>query len=306
MDTGQRCAGLAPVGLVAELAKAIAAAAVHLRGIFTHEGHDYDVATKEELPACAHQVQDDMLLSRRAVEEATRESCLVSIGSTPSLIGGAEILPGIDELRPGTYVYFDASQAAIIGHFHWCASRVVATVKSIPADDRVVLDAGAKVLTKERRGFGVLYRTEFWRALRPPRRRDRGPFGRPRRRRKRPCRGSLSARWSRSFPTTSVQQPTSVTGSSSRARGSSTAGGASRPGGKASDGPAKVCPPVGLVAAPIRMSYNKNKMTGCEIDLLRRWVNQARRTTNARVESSRQRPAGADEPRPVRECLPRA
>ncbi|MBI4185017.1 MAG: alanine racemase [Proteobacteria bacterium] len=162
IDTGQRRGGVLPGAPAGELARAIAGApGVRLRGVFTHEGHDYDAPTKADIPAVARKAQEDMLASRRAVEQATGGPCLVSIGSTPSLIGGADILPGIDEIRPGTYVYFDACQARIIGHTEWCAATVAATVQSIPAPGRLVLDAGAKALTKEQRGPGVLHREGF-------------------------------------------------------------------------------------------------------------------------------------------------
>ncbi len=65
----------------------------------------------------------------------------------------------IDELRPGTAVFNDASHAHLLGHTEWCAASVLATVVNLPAPNRAVIDAGAKALTSDRRGPGVLANT---------------------------------------------------------------------------------------------------------------------------------------------------
>ena len=58
----------------------------------------------------------------------------VSIGSTPSILSAnlqhTPILEGITEIRPGTYVFMDAGQAAILGSYDRCAATVLATVTS--------------------------------------------------------------------------------------------------------------------------------------------------------------------------------
>jgi D-serine deaminase-like pyridoxal phosphate-dependent protein len=63
-------------------------------------------------------------------------------------------VPGITEIRPGTYVFNDAMQV------RWgsalpeeCALMVLARVISRPSRDVAVLDAGSKVLTAERGPF---------------------------------------------------------------------------------------------------------------------------------------------------------
>jgi D-serine deaminase-like pyridoxal phosphate-dependent protein len=74
---------------------------------------------------------------------------VISIGSTPTARAGMRV-PGVSECRPGTYVYNDASQVSIGScSQEECALTVVATVVSVPARDRAVLDAGSKTLSSD-------------------------------------------------------------------------------------------------------------------------------------------------------------
>ncbi|GKT32287.1 D-TA family PLP-dependent enzyme, partial [Aduncisulcus paluster] len=68
---------------------------------------------------------------------------------------GFEILEGITEIRPGTYIFMDASQGNSFGSHDLCAATVLATVISKPTEDRVVLDVGAKGLTAQTRSQGL-------------------------------------------------------------------------------------------------------------------------------------------------------
>ena len=68
----------------------------------------------------------------------------VSVGSTPTSAAAAQV-PGVTEVRPGTYVFFDrmtthagTSTPAEI------ALTILATVVSRPAPDIAVIDAGSK------------------------------------------------------------------------------------------------------------------------------------------------------------------
>ena len=87
---------------------------------------------------------------------------IVSGGSTPTLWRTHE-LPGVTELRPGTYVYNDRTTAAI-GACAWedCALTVLATVVSTAVPGQAVIDAGTKALGREPvrgadgEGFGQL------------------------------------------------------------------------------------------------------------------------------------------------------
>ena len=76
---------------------------------------------------------------------------VVSIGSTPT-ISTVEHLAGVDEARPGNYIFFDAFQATLGScSFEDCALTVLASVVHRDRTRRkVVIDAGAIALSKDR------------------------------------------------------------------------------------------------------------------------------------------------------------
>jgi D-serine deaminase-like pyridoxal phosphate-dependent protein len=75
----------------------------------------------------------------------------VSIGSTPT-ITSVDHLNGIDEVRPGNYIFFDAFQATLGScSFDDCALTVLASVVHRDRSRRkVIIDAGAIALSKDR------------------------------------------------------------------------------------------------------------------------------------------------------------
>lgn len=159
IDTGQRRTGLATAEPAVALAQQILHAdGLNLRGIYTHEGHDYQAADPAGVHVAAAESQQLMTGVAEAIQDATGAPCEVSMGSSPSFLLESFHAP-IDELRPGTAVFNDASHAHLLGHADWCAATVLATVVNLPAPDRVVIDAGAKALTSDRRGPGVLANT---------------------------------------------------------------------------------------------------------------------------------------------------
>ena len=159
IDTGQRRTGVATADAAAALAQQIQRTeGLNLRGIYTHEGHDYQAADPAGVHVAASESQQLMTSVAAAIQAATGAPCEVSMGSSPSFLLESFHAP-IDELRPGTAVFNDASHAHLLGHTDWCAASVLATVVNLPAPDRVVIDAGAKALTSDRRGPGVLENT---------------------------------------------------------------------------------------------------------------------------------------------------
>ena len=85
--------------------------------------------------------------------EALRRSGLsieeVSVGSTPSARHAMRVA-GVTECRPGNYVFHDGSQVALgTCALEDCAMTILATVVSVPAPDRAVVDAGSKTLSQD-------------------------------------------------------------------------------------------------------------------------------------------------------------
>lgn len=128
---------------------------VEFAGIFSHEGHCYNAETPEDCHEKFITSQERTLAFARLAREQGMDPERVSIGSTPSLMFGFHILPGVTEIRPGTYVLMDASQGHAIGTLDRCAATVLSTVISRPTSERVITDVGAKGLTAQTRTKGI-------------------------------------------------------------------------------------------------------------------------------------------------------
>lgn len=78
---------------------------------------------------------------------------VITSGGTPTMLQAAQA-PVTTEYRPGTYVYNDRSLVTR-GSCAWadCALSVVATVVSVPGENRAVIDAGSKTLTSDLLGL---------------------------------------------------------------------------------------------------------------------------------------------------------
>lgn len=128
---------------------------IHLKGVFSHDGHSYGACSREEGAAIHLAAQKKTLEFADAAREMGFSLQTISIGSTPSLLAQYPILPGITELRPGTYIFMDAAQANRYGDDSRNAATVLATVISKPTPERVILDVGAKGLTMQTRTKGL-------------------------------------------------------------------------------------------------------------------------------------------------------
>lgn len=159
LDTGDARTGVTPGEPALALARNIAGArGLRLRGIFTHEGHSYGAADRETVCDIVRRSHSDMLKTADLLRGNGISVDEISVGATPALLV-ADPLPGITEIRPGTYIFLDAAQAGITGTFAECALTVLATVVNRPTADRVVLDTGVKALTAFVRGAGVTRNT---------------------------------------------------------------------------------------------------------------------------------------------------
>ncbi len=128
---------------------------VHLKGIFSHDGHSYKAENEED---CRKRYIESQKRTLGFAELADELGChleTVSVGSTPSLMHDFGVMPGITELRPGTYILMDASQGNAIGTYDRCAATVLTTVISRPTGERVITDVGAKGITAQTRSKGI-------------------------------------------------------------------------------------------------------------------------------------------------------
>src|SRR6185436_18072859 len=84
------------------------------------------------------------------LSEEIGEVPIVSVGSTPTMTA-VDHLKGVNEARPGNYIFFDAFQARLGScSFADCALTVLASVVHRDRTrSKVVVDAGAIALSKD-------------------------------------------------------------------------------------------------------------------------------------------------------------
>ena len=128
---------------------------VRFEGIFSHDGNSYGAADIPALMQIAEGAQRRTLHFAELARAHGMPCRTVSYGATPTFMNHVPILPGITELRPGTYALMDASQGHAAGTLELCAATVLATVISKPTDTRTILDVGAKGLTMQSRTEGI-------------------------------------------------------------------------------------------------------------------------------------------------------
>lgn len=129
---------------------------LNFAGILTHAGHSYDVKTKEEILEVARHERDVMVELAGRLRGMSIEVPTVSIGSTPTM-SVIDHLDGIDEIRPGNYIFFDAFQATLgsCGFEDTALTVLTAVIHKDRTRRRLVVDAGAIALSKDRGPVGV-------------------------------------------------------------------------------------------------------------------------------------------------------
>ncbi|MEZ5419683.1 MAG: alanine racemase [Vicinamibacterales bacterium] len=158
IDVGFHRCGIPPdSGTAMPFLRAVAALpGLRLRGILSHAGHAYHAHSDDELRQMAEAEAATMGTLAREARAAGLAIDEVSAGATPparhSIPAGRATFT---EFRPGNYVYFDRTMVGLgAATRDDCALSVLATVVSVPAADRVILDCGSKTLAADgARGF---------------------------------------------------------------------------------------------------------------------------------------------------------
>ena len=155
IETGENRSGVIEEAQLIQLVKHIQTQTkVVLKGVFSHEGHTYKAKDSEDCRRLCLDSQNRTLRAAKLIRELGADIDTVSIGATPSLMH-SEVLPGISEIRPGTYIFMDVGQGTAIADYSRCAATVLASVISLPTAERIVLDTGAKALTLQTRSEGI-------------------------------------------------------------------------------------------------------------------------------------------------------
>jgi D-serine deaminase-like pyridoxal phosphate-dependent protein len=162
IDVGHHRTGVQSPGAALELAQIVSnTRGLRLDGIMCFPGQLKDPADQqaESLAPMEAILRETVELWKRAGLDAK----IVSGGSSPTAYQSHHV-KSLTEIRPGTYIYNDANM--ISGGFvgvEDCAVRIACTVVSEAVPGKVVIDAGSKTLTYDRRmidpdngGFGYV------------------------------------------------------------------------------------------------------------------------------------------------------
>jgi D-serine deaminase-like pyridoxal phosphate-dependent protein len=151
IDTGLKRIGVQPGEEAVALAERIARLpGVELAGVLTHEGHIYTAATdRAHLERLTREACGMAVETAAAIRDRGLPAPVVSVGSSGTAAPAMRV-PGVTEVRPGTYVFNDLTQVGLgAASMADVAAAVVVTVVSRPAADRAVLDGGTKTFSSD-------------------------------------------------------------------------------------------------------------------------------------------------------------
>ena len=148
LDAGMHRVGVQSAGDAVTLAKRVASLPhLAVAGIAFYPGHVRGPVS--EHGAQLADLRRIVAEARDTFQRAGLPADTVSAGSTPTLWETHQI-PGVTEMRPGTYIFNDRTTAEIGAcTLDDCALTVLATVVSTAVPGQAVIDAGAKALGRE-------------------------------------------------------------------------------------------------------------------------------------------------------------
>ena len=160
LDLGMHRVGTPTVDGAVALARHVTECdGLSFEGIAFYPGHIRQPMAEQD--AAIERLDTSLSRALERFHEAALPPRVVSGGSTPTLWRTHE-LPGVTEIRPGTYVFNDR-QTVATGACGWndCALTILATVVSTAIPGQAVIDAGTKALGREpmsdpAEGFGQL------------------------------------------------------------------------------------------------------------------------------------------------------
>jgi D-serine deaminase-like pyridoxal phosphate-dependent protein len=161
MDVGfERCGFSDEADLLALGKKIAELPGLEFRGLMFFPGQ-FGVAP-DERAAMRIQVNDFLRRTLEAFSDAGLPVAIVSGGSTPTAYEGG-FFHGVNEVRPGTYIFNDRNTVAVSAcKLEDCALSVIVTVVSTAVTGHAVVDGGSKTFSYDRfqggdgSGFGIV------------------------------------------------------------------------------------------------------------------------------------------------------
>lgn len=155
VDVGLHRMGVAPrTGAALDLAKLIDAKGLRFSGLLSHAGHAYGGPTPDGIREKAASERRTMIAERLALEQAGIHVPCVSVGSTPSVLAD-DGFDGIDEMRPGNYVFLDLVAVALGIATRDQLALALGTRVLASHPDRIVIGTGSKALSSDRGPHGL-------------------------------------------------------------------------------------------------------------------------------------------------------
>jgi D-serine deaminase-like pyridoxal phosphate-dependent protein len=150
VDTGLHRLGRPPGEPTVDLVARVAGIhGVKVVGLLTHAGHAYRSTTADELRVAAEREALDLVETADGCARVGIELREISVGSTPTARTAAGV-PGVTEIRPGTYIFNDVQQMRLgVATEDDCAARVLVTVVARPSAERFVVDGGSKAFSSD-------------------------------------------------------------------------------------------------------------------------------------------------------------
>ncbi len=96
-------------------------------GLLTHAGHSYRAKSLDGIRKIHEETVSRMLSAKDYIEDIGIESCEISVGDTPTC-SLADDFTGVDEIRPGNFVFYDLMQEKLGS----CAENEIAVAVACP------------------------------------------------------------------------------------------------------------------------------------------------------------------------------
>ena len=154
VNIGMNRCGVEPGQPTLELAQHVCKSPnLKFEGLMGYEGHTVAKPNRTEREKDTREAMQRLVDSKRYLEKHGIEISIMSGGGTGTFdITGS--IPEMTEVQAGSYIFMDSTYHNVkgVGDKFGCALSVLATVVSRPEQNRMIVDAGLKVLTKE---FGI-------------------------------------------------------------------------------------------------------------------------------------------------------
>ncbi|MHA1995735.1 MAG: alanine racemase [Candidatus Hodarchaeales archaeon] len=147
-------------------------ALLNFAGLLTHAGHAYSAESVPELKDIHQASIRDLKTKQDVLKTQGFKDCQLSIGDTPTC-SVSDDFSGIDEIRPGSFVFYDLEQVSLgaCSELNLAMGVACPVVAKYPKRSQIIIYGGAVHLSKEyqltssgKRSFGkvAIYSDHKW------------------------------------------------------------------------------------------------------------------------------------------------